>query len=135
MVDWDAPAPEASSKRLLYELILGLLVMIGPAIQLVTNQTISLVWFGFGVLVGAIFYVSLFTAPVQRFNKRTDTGTIGSIVVVVGMATAIITIIWLFIPPIIPSLSVVLGTCSSLVVGSALRLLKRFRSPDRQHPA
>lgn len=136
MVDWSAPPSEASNKRLLYDLTLGLLVATGPAMQLVANRTISLVWFGVGILITAIFYMSLFTASVQRFNDRADeVGTIGNVVFVIGMVAVIAGAIWLFTPPTFLLLSVVIGSCSVLVAAPALRLLKRVRSPERRHPA
>ncbi|EMA55813.1 hypothetical protein [Halococcus thailandensis] len=51
MVDWSAPASEASNKRLLYEIALGFLIMISPALQMAENRDVSLVWFGIGMAV------------------------------------------------------------------------------------
>lgn len=133
MVDWSAPPHEASDKRLLYELVMGLLVATAPAIQPIGNWTISLAWFGIGVLLATVFYVSLFTTPVQKFNKLTDTSTGGGIVAVVIMAIIIWGSIWLFTPPIYASLSIILGGCVILAIAPALRLLKRFNSRKRRH--
>jgi len=70
MVDWNAPGSEASDKRLLYEIALGLLVAISPAIQLIGNRAVSLMWFGIGVLAIVLLYGFSRTSLGNRLDEQ-----------------------------------------------------------------
>lgn len=136
MVDWSAPTPEESNKRLFYEGIWGLLLGIGLALQVGGDRAISWMWFGLGALLTTMFYASTFAAPVQRFNTRTkEIGTGGGIVII----ATIIAVIWgasrFFDPQTFVVMSFVLGGCSIFVAAPALRLTKRFSSRKNQEPA
>ena len=136
MVDWSAPASEASNKRLLYEIALGLLIMTGPALQLAENRAISLVWFGIGILGMLFAHIGSQTSVGHRVDEWFTGIGIGGRIIAIGVAVlTILGAIWTFAPPIVPVASFVVGNTIILTTVPALRLLSRFNSRSQQHPA
>jgi hypothetical protein len=136
MVDWSAPTSEASNKHLLYEIALGLLIATGPAVQLVANRTISLIWFGLGALTTLLAYAGSRISLGHWANKWFAwIGIGGRIIVISAIAFAIWGIIWSFKSPIVLVSSLVVGSISILIATPALRLLRRYSSRERQYPA
>jgi len=136
MVDWNAPASEASDKRLLYEIALGLFVAISPAIQLIGNRAVSWMWFGIGVLAIILGYGFSRTSLGNRLDEQgSQLGMAGRAIVVVVAALIIWGGVWLFTPPIVPTSSFLVGSLITAVVGPTFRLLRRFSDRRQQQPA
>ncbi len=137
MVDWSAPASEASTKRLLYELAMGILVAGSPAIWLIGKQTISWTLFVLGAVTVVLIYGVSRTALGRWAEKWfTRIGKSGRFAVIFVAIPVIWGMIWWLEPPIIPVMSFLAGSTGVLLVVSAVRLLKRLSSNNgRQHPA
>jgi bacteriorhodopsin len=136
MVDWNAPASEASDRRLLYEIALGLLVAIPPAIQLIGNRTISWMWFGIGVLAIVLGYGFSRSSLGNRIDEKgSQLGVASRAVVIIVAALVVWGSVWLFTPPIVPASSFLVGSLITVVVGPTLRLLRRFSDRRQQQPA
>ena len=135
MVDWSAPASEASNKRLLYEIALGLLIATGPTLQLAENRGVSLVWFGIGMLGMLFAHAGSRTSAGQRVDRWfTRIGIGGRIIVISAAALTILGAIWASAPPIVPGASFVVGNTVILTAVPALRLLSRLSTRNQQHP-
>ena len=136
MVDWSAPASEASNKRLLYEIALGFLIMISPALQMAENRDVSLVWFGIGMLGILFAHAGSRTSIGHRVdNWFSRIGVGGRIIAISVAALTTLGTIWTFTPPIVPLASFVVGNTIILTAVPALRLLSRFNSRNQQYPA
>ena len=116
MVDWSAPASEASNERLLYEIALGFLIATGPALQLAENRDVSLVWFGIGML-GLLFAHAGSRTSVGHWADEwfTRIGIGGRIIVIGAAALTILGAIWMFAPPIVPAASFIVGNTVVLI--------------------
>ena len=136
MVDWSAPASEASNKRLLYEIAIGLLVMTSPIIQLTENQAISWIGLGAGVLAVVLGYAFSRTSLGKRFeNWFRRIGVGGRVMLIVIAVPIIVGGMWSLRPPEIPTFSFIIGSMGTLVIATFLRLLGRFNGRGQQHPA
>ena len=135
MVDWGAPAAEASDKRLLYEVALGLLVVTGPSLQLVENGTVSWTWVVLGVLSIAFASGVARTSFGQQVDAWFERIGIGGRFIVIGMAVVVIWgTIWVFEPPVVPTSSLVVGAMMVLIAVPASRLVKRVGIDERTRP-
>jgi hypothetical protein len=135
MVDWGAPAAEASDKRLLYEVALGLLVVTGPGLQLIDDRTVSWTWFVFGALSIAL----AFGVGRTSFGRQVDTwferiGIGGRLVAISTAAVVIWGAIWMFEPPVVLTSSFVVGAVVVLIAVPAFRLVKRIGIDRRTRP-
>lgn len=135
MVNWSAPASEASNKRLPHEIALGLLIMISPAIQLAENQTISWGGIGAGILAIGLGYAFSRTSlgnGLDEWFRRIGFG--GRAVVIIMAVPIVLGGLWLLRPPEVPTLSFIIGSMGTLVLATILRILSRFSRHGQQHP-
>ncbi|WP_154018967.1 hypothetical protein [Halococcus agarilyticus] len=136
MVDWSVPASEASNKRLLYEIAIGLLVMISPIIQLAEKQAISRIGIGFGVLAIVLIYAFSRTSLGNRLEKwfrQIEVG--GRTIVIITVVPIIMGGLWLLKPPAVPTFSFIIGSMGTIIVATILRILSRLNSRRQEHPA
>lgn len=132
MVDWSAPRSEASIKRLLYEIGLGVLVGISGIAQIIETQG-SWLWFGVGifsvVLIHAANYTPLGPWTEKWFNRI---GIGGRFAVIVTTAVVIWGGIWYFKPSVTIIPNLVTGAACILVGIPLFSLLTRIRTNERQ---
>jgi hypothetical protein len=135
MVDWGAPAAEASDKRLLYEIVLGLLIATGPGFQLIESRTVSWV----GIVFGALSIALAFGVGRTSFGQQVDAwferiGTGGRLIAISTVAVGIWGVIWVFEPPVVLTSSIIVGATVVLITVPAFRLVKRIGIDRRTRP-
>lgn len=129
MIDWSAPAAEASTRRLLYEVLGGFFAVLPPIMLLIEEQTVVWPWIGYGggsIVVGYTVSRTAVGRRVETWFTRIGPG--GRFVCIVFAAICI----WggiLTIDPHLPSLmSFVFGAAILLLGVSIVRLCNRLRS-------
>lgn len=134
MVDWSAPHPEASTKRLSYEIGMGVLIAISGLMQIVSTQ-VSWLWFSVGIVTAVLAHAATDTPPgrwADDWFKRIGIG--GRLVVIVIAVFVIWGSIWYFEPPAVIIPNLVTGAACILIGIPLFWLLARIRSNRRQHP-
>ena len=135
MVDWNTPRPEATTKRLSYEVGMGVLVAISGVMQVVSTQ-VSWLWVGIGLVTAVLAHAAAKTPPgrwADEWFKRIGIG--GRIVVIVIAVFVIWGSIWYFKPPAVIIPSFVTGAACILIGIPLFWLLTRLRSNGRKNPA
>lgn len=127
MVDWSVPAAEASTRRLLYEVVLGFLVVLSPTVWLIGEQTVVWPWIGYGMGTTLVGYAVSRTATGHKAEMWfTRIGTGGRFLCIVFAVICIWGGIWT-IEPHAPSLmSFVCGSAILLLGASVVRLCNRM---------
>lgn len=127
MVDWSAPPDEASTRRLLYDVVLGFLVVLSPTALLIGEQTVVWPWIGYGMGTTLVGYAVSRTAIGHRAETWfTRIGTEGRFLCIIAAVICIWGGIWT-IEPHIPSLmSFVCGSAILLLGASVFRLCNRI---------
>lgn len=127
MVDWSVPADEASTRRLLYDVVLGFLVVLSPTAWLIGEQTVVWPWIGYGMGTTLVAYAVSRTA-IGHWAEIwfTRIGRRGRFLCIITAAICIWGGIWT-IEPHAPSLmSFVCGSAILLLGASAFRLCNRI---------
>ena len=135
MVDWNTPRPEATTKRLSYEVGMGVLVAISGIMQVVSTQ-VSWLWVGIGLVTAVLAHAAAKIPSgrwVDEWFKRI--GISGRIVVIMIGAFVIWGSIWYFNPLVTIIPSFVTGAACILIGIPLFWLLVRLRSSGRQNPA
>ena len=135
MVDWNTPRPEATTKRLSYEVGMGVLVAISGVVQVVSTQ-VSWLWVGIGLVTAVLAHAAAKTPPgrwADEWFKRIGIG--GRIVVIVIGVFVIWGSVWHFNPLVTIIPSFVTGAACILIGIPLFWLLARLRSSGRQNPA
>ena len=135
MVDWNTPRREATTKRLSYEVGMGVLVAISGIMQIVSTQ-VSWLWVGIGLVIAVLAHAAAKTPSgrwVDEWFKRIGIG--GRIVVIVIGVFVIWGSIWYFKPLVTIIPSFVTGAACILIGIPLFWLLARLRSSGRQNPA
>ena len=135
MVDWNTPRPEATTKRLSYEVGMGVLVAISGVVQVVSTQ-VSWLWVGIGLVTAVLAHAAAKTPLglwADEWFKRIGIG--GRIVVIVIGVFVIWGSVWHFNPLVTIIPSFVTGAACILIGIPLFWLLARLRSSGRQNPA
>lgn len=126
MVDWSVPHDEASTRRLLYEVLSGFFVVLPPIMLLIEEHTVVWPWIGYGGSSIVVGYTVSRTVVGRRVETWfTQIGPGGRFVCIVFAAICIWGGIWT-IEPHLPSLmSFVFGSAILLLGVSFVRLCNR----------
>lgn len=127
MVDWSAPPDEASTRRLLYDVVLGFLVVLSPTALLIGEQTVVWPWIGYGMGTTLVGYAVSRTAIGHRAEIWfTRIGTEGRFLCIIAAVICIWGGIWTIEPHIPPLMSFVFGSAILLLGASVGRLCNRI---------
>ncbi|RRJ33119.1 hypothetical protein [Halocatena pleomorpha] len=126
MIDLSAAASDATTRRLLRDVLMGVLAVLTPAIWIISELTVVWPWVGYGVGSIVVGYAVSWTAVGYRIGAwftRISSG--GRFLCIVVAAVCIWGGIWTTDPDVPSMMSFVCGGASLLLGISVVRLCNR----------